>query len=282
MFKRFFHKPKSGIFRVENQNLVELDSTPGNGSINSIVKFLGYKPQQVRTIHAFKSESLLCVGVKIFTKDVVFAISKEKQLISNRDIDKLLNSTDWSFEYSSHSVQEILDDGIKENCLSLDFLNSVLDLKRENNDTFFAQSLDLFLTFQNNLLVAYTTSDLFNADSNWLKNLNQEMFKNMLDEASKFHNNDYEASEEVNIQASHLTKIPKGVRNEFIENHRNDYGNINFYNLNIIHYNYPCELNEFKLVNKGRYNEIDSDLYRMGNYLFKFDSNNQLIEVSEK
>lgn len=45
--KRPLKRAETGIYKVENGVLVELEDSPGNGSINSINEYLGYDISQV-------------------------------------------------------------------------------------------------------------------------------------------------------------------------------------------------------------------------------------------
>lgn len=50
LFTRKDDQPGTGIYRFSNGTLDQLPERPGNGSINAIVEFLGYKPEQVHTV----------------------------------------------------------------------------------------------------------------------------------------------------------------------------------------------------------------------------------------
>ena len=248
MLKNLFNKGKdknsTGIYVFENSNLIELEETPGNGSINSIIESIGFSTNQVHTVHTFDSKKIEVLGFKIFSKEVLFALAKKDRTISVADILKEKRKIDWQFEYSSLNVEDILNDGIKAQNLSLDFLSSVLELIREDTSLFKSKEFDLYLQFENNLLQAFTSSEWENSATKWLKGLNEKMFQEMVEEAKKYHDNDIDTMEEVNNQTESLLNIPEAMNNEFIPLHTKRNGNINFYNLLIAHYTQDCELRD--------------------------------------
>ncbi|MDY0103765.1 MAG: hypothetical protein RBS07_12595, partial [Lentimicrobium sp.] len=82
MFNRLFRinasKNKTGIYFVEGNKLTELEESPGNGSINSIIEILGYEIPQIHTIFTFDSKNIECIGVKVFSKEPIFVLAKKK------------------------------------------------------------------------------------------------------------------------------------------------------------------------------------------------------------
>lgn len=272
-------KSKTGIYILENSNLVELEIAPGNGSINSIIESIGFSPNQVKTVLTFDSIKIEVIGFKIFSREVLFAVSKNNRIISLEDILKEKNQIDWSFEYSSLNVEEILNDGIEAQNLSFDFLKEVLDLTKENTNLYKSEKFDLYLHFENNLLNAYSSSEWDNSSSKYLKGLSASMYNKMVKEAKDYHDNDIDAMQEVNNQSSSILVIPKAMENEFIKFHIKPTGNINFYNLLITHYTQDCELTDFIFMNKGRYKQLDILKYEAGNFIYEFNDLNRLEKI---
>lgn len=284
MFKNLFSKKNengTGVFKVEDKSLIELSEMPGNGSINSIIGSLGYPTNLIHTVHTFNSKKIDCIGFKILSKELVFVLAKDKQTkLSYSDVSKEVNQIDWDFEYSSLNVEDILNDGIDLENITLEFFKSVVnDLLCENQQTYQSKRLGLYFSFENDILKAFTSTGWDNSATKWLKDLNPHMFEEMLEEASLYHDNEIDAMEEVNKHCESLLNIPQAMQNEFIESHRKQNGNINLYNLLITHYSQNCNLNDFQFMNKGRYSKVGKSNFAVGKFVYEFGDLNQLIEV---
>ena len=294
MFKGLFGKKsnesgsnKTGFYKIDGNKLIELDERPGIGSINDTIEYLGYNLTQIHTVNTFDSKTIEVIGVKIFTKDPVFVWAKEKNTkLDFKALTRELKNTDWSFEYSSHTIEDILTDGIEARSLTFEYLNSVLDLQKESDNLFNAPSINLYLNFNDGFLESYTSSDWTNAASKWLKDANDQLFENMLSEAMRFHRNEIEAMEEVNLVCEALQGIPNATQNEFIDLHRKRNGNINFFNLLAAHYNSfqgeRIKIDEFKTVNKGRLVSIDDQTFEVDQFIYEFDAEGFLTGSTEK
>jgi hypothetical protein len=83
MFTKLFSKKnneyKTGIFEISDGNLVQLDETPGNGSIISIIEYLGYATNLVHIVHIFDSKNIECLGFKVLSEKLVFALAKNEK-----------------------------------------------------------------------------------------------------------------------------------------------------------------------------------------------------------
>jgi hypothetical protein len=281
LFKKLFGHNKSsrttGVYKVENKKLIELDETPGNGSINSIIEYLGFETNQVHLVMFFDSKIVTNIGFKIFTKTPLFIMTKDH--VSNLtlpQINKELKNIDWNFEYSSTEIESILETGIDCENLTLDYLQSVTTLKKKTSEIYLAPELDLILYFHNNLLVKTTSIDGLSSASKWLKDLNPAMFEDMLEEAKSYHNSELEAKDEVNKQCDALQSIPNANNNEYTNEHISKHGNCNFYNLHAAHYSPSINMNEFLHVNKGRYIKLSDNEIKIGSYVYQFDENGLL------
>lgn len=286
MFDNFFRKKsrgaKTGLYKLEASKLIEFDIFPGDGSINSIIISCGYELSQIHTVFLFDSKYLEYIGVKVFSKDLVFAkVKQEKCPIDLRILKNEIDKIDWDNEYSSHIVLDILNKGIETKSLSLEFLNSVLELKKEGDSLYHVPNFDLYLNFRYGKLENFTSFNWLNADSKWLKKVNNVMFDAILKEAIQYHSNEIEAMEEVNLQCWAIRNIPNAIKNEFIPLHIKSNRNINFYNLLASHYDSNIYIDDFKAVNKGRFilrNEISLEVDK---FLFRFDQNG-FLQVSEQ
>jgi len=282
LFNKNHEKNKTGIYVFDNSNLVELEETLGNGSINSIIESIGFSTTQVHTVFTFNSKKIEILGFKVFSKEVLFALAKKDRKISIEDISREKKQIDWQFEYSSLNVEDILNEGIDAQNLSFDFLNSVLELTQEDINLFKSKEFDLYLQFKNNFLQAFTSSEWENSSSKWLKGLNEKMFLKMVEEAKTYHDNSIDTMDEVNNQANSLLGIPQAMNNEFIFLHKKANGNINFYNLLITHYTQACELGDFIFMNKGRCKKINELSYEIGSFIYEFNDLNKLEKIGRR
>lgn len=282
--QRVVNDQKTGIYKVEGKNLIEIEQTPGNGSINSIIDYLGYPRNHIKTVHTFDSNRFDCLGFKSLSKELVFVLTKDKETIpSFSDVSKEINKIDWDFEYSSHDVEDILNDGIDAKNLGVIFLTTVIsDFQFIDNKTYKSNKLGLLFFFEDNILTDFCSSGFDNASTKWLKKWNPSMYKRMLKEAKLYHENEQDAMREMNILSDSLRGIPQAIRNEFIHLHKKKNKNINFYNLLITHYSQDCTLDEFIFINKGRYKKIDVNSFEVGYFIYEFDDKNKLISVYDK
>lgn len=102
------------------------------------------------------------------------------------------------------------------------------------------------------------------------------MVKDMLQEAMAHHLNEYDAYQEVNKQTDALRGTPQAVNNPFLDLHYTPQNNISFFNILITHYGRPCSLEEFLFMNKGRYQGTGNNTYRVGHFIYSFNSDGQL------
>ncbi|MBU8893296.1 MAG: hypothetical protein KOO66_10990 [Bacteroidales bacterium] len=273
---------KTGTYKVIGNVLEEYETLPDGGSMNAISMDLGYHPDQVHIAITFDSKITSNIGVKIFTKEPVFVMTEDKiKSINLSTVQTELNKIDWSFEYSSSNIESILEQGIENKSLTLDYLKSVTTLTSKGDDIYFAKEIDLLLQFENEILVTFGSTDGLNAASKWLKSINFEIFESMLTEAQSFHESLDEAIEEINCQCSALHAIPDAMENEFIDSHINTFGNINFYNLYAAHYASDSEIskNEFLLVNNGRILLLTDFKFVVDGFTYQFDENDFLENV---
>lgn len=283
IFKRQKEPTGTGVYTVRDNQLTELEKNPGNGSINSIIDSLGFPPSNVHVVHTFDSEKITCIGFKILSKQAIFVLAeKPRKPVSFSDFQRQLLLIDWDFEYSSLTVEEILEQGIDDQSISLDFLQSLLHLENEGKGLYRLNEYNLYLQFEDNLLQAFSSSSWENADSKWLKEVNPKFFENMVLEAKHFHDSEIDAMEEVNKQCKALLNIPSAMQNEHIHKHQKPNGNINFFNLLIAHYTQECEVSEFLFINKGRTEQLNEFEYGVDAFEYEFNDLGKLVGVYEK
>lgn len=288
MFGKFFSKKnKTGIYKINTRKLIELEETPGNGSINTIIEHLGYPPNHIHTILLFDSKKIDSIGFEILSKKPVFAIAKgTSPNITFSDITKIISEIDWEFEYSSLSIEDILNEGIDAENLSLSFLKSVIKLEEGEEEgergLYKSEKLGLFLQFEKNILKAFSSSKWDNTSTKWLEELNSNMVLDIKKEAILYHDNEIDIMEEVNMQTNSLLKIPNALKNEFVHFHTSEHQNINFYNLLVTHYNHPTNLDEFTFMNKGRNKRVGISSFEIGNFIYEFDYDSKELERVKK
>jgi len=282
MFASFFKKneKKTGIYKIENNNLIEIDETPGNGSINSIIEHFGYPTNLVHVVLAFDSNKIECLGFKVLTKELIFVLQKsDYKKISYSDVMKEISNIDWKFEYDSLKIEDVFNDAVKEENLSVDFLKSISsDLTLIKDNVYQSEKFGLFFYFENNILKSFDSTGYDSTATKWFKNINPNMYQHILKEANLYHGREENAMKEVNLQCEAMLDLPDGVKNEFVNLHVSELGNVNFYNILITHYNQDCELEDFLIVNKGRLKKYDSKTFAVGDYIYEFDENNHLTK----
>lgn len=276
------NKRKSGIYKIQAGNLIELDESPGGGSINDIIRSLGYELNQVHTIMTFDSKEISNIGVKALSKKPVFVLTNDG--VSNLKVSTLkreLSNIDWGFEYESTEVQSILAEGIENANLTLDFLSDAVKLDKKSENIYKAVNFGLLLHFANGKLIRFSSSDGLSAESKWLKNINPNLFNSMLAEAKQFQESEMDALNEVDKQCIALRSIPEATNNPFISKHLNHHGNYSFYNLNAAHYLPKLTIEEFLKINKGRYIKLSDSQIKVYDFIYSFDENGMLIESWE-
>jgi hypothetical protein len=263
---------KSGIYIIQNEKLIELENLPGEGSINDIIKSLGYELNQIHTILTYDSKDISNIGVKVLSKIPVFVITREGvSNLKTSALNRELTNIDWSFEYDSTEVYRILNEGIESKNLKLDFMCKVMQLDKKSERTYKATNFGLLLNFDQDILVSFSSSDGLSAESKWLKDLNPKMFNSMLLEAKQFHNSEMDALFEVHNQCLALRSIPDATNNPFLQQHLSKNGNYNYFNVYAAHYSPEITIEDFLKVNKGRYIQLTEFQYKVNNFVFNFN-----------
>lgn len=284
---KYLNNGKNSLYKIVNNQFVALDEELAKGSVNDVTEYIGYNLDQINTVFTLDSKITECIGFKILTKEPVFVWLKEKTVKMNfKILQKQIEQIDWSFEYDSHRVDEILQQGVENKSLSFEYINTLVNLEKESDNIYLSKDLRLYLTFKNGYLEQFTSSDWLSSSSKWLQEVNKTMFENMVEEARSFHDTDYEVMEEVNIQCSALQEIPYALKNEFISHHIKPNGNINFYNLLAAHYNdsdnSEITLERFEIVNKGRIVGQGNLSFEVDSYIYSFNDDGKLISAIQK
>ncbi|MFX0557516.1 hypothetical protein ACOCEA_12005 [Maribacter sp. CXY002] len=258
-------------------------------SINNICKFLGYNSEEFYTYNDFdlKNSKIFIVIFKSFSDKIICVLTEDTvESIEQKDVDNYLVNFNLKDDFDSYDVESTLEDGVKNKSLSKEFLSEVFNNPISDNDSFVAVEIGYELHFKNGVLTSYNPSDGLNKWAKSWKNEMPERYRKYYNEASRYQTNETDILKELNAQAAAFANTPDGVMNEYIKFHTNDNGIVNYKMLLVAHYNQTMDIDEFKLINKGRYelsNEFnDQDNYKRTTYrvnkgLYTFDEKGKLI-----
>jgi len=88
----------TGVFTVNDKNLIPLNELQGIGSISDIAENLGYS--KWHTIITFESKKFECIVFKRRTKEPIIIFAKDKsQSLQYSDVIKIIQKIDWDFQW---------------------------------------------------------------------------------------------------------------------------------------------------------------------------------------
>jgi hypothetical protein len=276
-------------FIPKGDDFIIADIQNKNPTIRDICKSLGYNSDQFYTYNDsdIKDSKIFIVIFKVFTDDIICVMPDENvDSITQKDIDNYLVNFNLKDEFNSYDIESTLEDGVKNKSLSKKFISEVFKTTISDNNSFVAVGIEYELHFKNGVLSSYNPTDGLNKWAKSWKNEMPERYRKYYNEASRYQTNEESILYELNAQADAFANIPKGVYNEYIKFHTNENGLVNYKMLLVAHYNKTMSLDEFKLINKGRYelsNEFnDQDNYkrttfRVNKGLYTFDENGKLL-----
>jgi hypothetical protein len=284
----FFKKNKpgqhsTGFFEYKNSKMIEIVEA-NDMSNNDVCNFLGYHPDTIFTHYHDLSPNAnyISFNFKIFTKELVF-ISTNKS-ITNPNLSLIKNSINkLSFDelYEPSNIEFILEAGIENQSISCDLLcaNLKMDSKLTNGLLFF-DKLGLYLEFSNGLIESFQSASGLNTSAKDIQKINPKLIESYWQESEKYWGNDKLAIyNEINTQMNSLTNMPSPLKNPYVEKHKNEFGNINYFNLLICHYGNKINRNEFVKINHGRYESLSNNQLKVGNFVFEFDSNDNILNT---
>ncbi len=283
----FSQKKSSGIFIPDGDGYKELTDSIEDNSINGISIHLGYNPDQIRIVFGDfdLNYDVQTVVIEIFSCNIVFVFTKGSSVVklNKKKVDYFLRNFKFSEEFDSLNTAEILQTGIDNKSLNIEFLSRVLSL----NDTkptgiFYAKSLDLYLSFKDGFLTGFQTGDGLNMWAKKWEQLNPEIISNLERLARKFWGaNQNKILNEINVQSEALAGIPDGFKNEFLQLHQTDYGTYNFLMLLVCHYERKISLLEFLDINHGRYQDLTESnsikKFGLDRFTYEFSLDGSLI-----
>tara|TARA_R110002051_G_C8628537_1_gene484411 strand:+ start:69 stop:989 length:921 start_codon:yes stop_codon:yes gene_type:complete len=276
-------------FVPKEDGYVPVDIKVEKKSINNICKFLGYNSEEFYTYNDFdlKNSKVFIVIFKSFSDKIICVLTEDTvESIEQKDVDNYLINFNLKDDFDSYDVESTLEDGVKNKSLSKEFLSDVFNNPISDNDSFVAVEIGYELHFKNGVLTSYNPSDGLNKWAKSWKNEMPERYRKYYNEASRYQTNETVILKELNAQADAFANTPDGVMNEYIKFHTNNSGIVNYKMLLVAHYNQTMNIDEFKLINKGRYelsNEFnDQDNYKRTTYrvnkgLYTFDEKGKLI-----
>lgn len=281
----YLKKKTSGIFIPDGSRYIDLKGAPDT-SINRIIEHLGYARQQVYGYFVPQDKSdIRVIYFKIFTRDIVFIVGDNSMTyISHRTVKQHLTEYSVAKIFDGLLVSDILDEGIVNENLTIEFMSEVLNLHNtSSNGVFYSEKIKTYLYFTEGVLTNYQFDDgLFPWAKN-LKHTNRYIYNTISDAALTYrHDNPFLALKEINLQAQAWANIPDAGGNKFTPLHTNN-GTVNFHMLSVCHYGLPINKQEFEELNYGRFKEIASNendiVYQLGNFRYEFSTNGNLIQI---
>jgi len=279
-------KKSSGIFIPQNGGFAELTNEIENTSIIGISHFLGYHEDQIHTYHTDynENEDIMNVVFEVFTNNIIFVLTKSTcSKVSSRDVSHRIRSFKWEEEYDSYTVNDILEKGVANKSLTLEFLARVLDFDgNEPTGIFPVQAIGCYLYFNEGVLTDFQSLDGLDTWAKYFQQLNSTTITLQETHARKYWgNNPTQIIKEVNAQSDALAGVPELFKNKFAPLHKTESGTINFVMLLVCHYNRAIGLPEFLEINHGRYQFINDTVYRLGNFIYEFANDGNLVKTTQ-
>ena len=290
-------KKSTGIFVPNGIGYKEFTDDIETKSVNGISKHLGYNPIQVYSCFGHKNYSednvIFSVVFEIFTENILFVATNDTiSTLSNDMVDTYLKECDLNKIYRD-DVFDIFTNGIEEKCLSIKFLARVLNINDpKSNGRYLIEKFGYYLKFNDGYLTSFESADGLNKWAKEYKTESPESFSRCKRFAQAFLTNSDEITNELNTQAEARVNIP--INNDDFQKyallHRTSYGTINNFNLLICHHGKKVTLDEFLQINKGRYQELNSNStdrrFKVNHFIYEFSGvdlvNTQQIVKSEE
>jgi len=228
----------SVFYKLDNQWVVK-QGVDENSSINDCAKAMGYDHNQFYSYTNFnqpydydnKSDSILCVCLKVMTEDIICVITNPgRTSLSEAEVDHYMQDFNFSFDYSLYTMEGDLDTAIAEHNFSIQFVAEALGLPYSPDDkVLYSSRFKYNFMFEGGYLVGYEIADGYNRQAHELKDSGSWLFQNMESHAKRFHgSNDEDIVREINIQAEAFYNLPAGIKNEFLPEFKNADDSYNF------------------------------------------------------
>jgi T5orf172 domain len=273
-------KKSTGIFVPFGSEFKELTDNIENNSANGIAEHLGYQPTQFFSYFDWKNydenNEIHNVAFEIFTNNIIFVSTKESVCnLTIKLVDNYLRDCDLEYEYRDNAFN-IFTDGIEEKSLTVEFLSKVLSINNpKSNGRCLNEKFGYYLFFKEGYLTDFKSVDNLNRWAKSEKAEDPEYFARCKKYAEAFSTDPDEITNELNTQAEARVNIP--MNDDFQKNallHGTSYGTINNYNLLICHHEKKVTLDEFLQINKGRYQEFNSNStnrrFKVNHFIYEF------------
>jgi hypothetical protein len=270
------------IFIPDKLGFKELTDKIENTSINGISEYLVYHPDQSNTYFGDfdVSAGILNVIVEVFTRNIIFVLtSADIEILEKKKVDDFLVDFQITEVFDSINTENILQSGIKNKSLRIEFLSRVLSIRHPDpNGMFSIESINSYLYFIDGFLVNFQSSNGLSANARQCQEINPELISSYEKVARLYWQNDLsKIINEINIQINALCKVPNASNNEYIRFHETEFNTVNFAMLLVCHYENKIELREFFEINHGRYKLMDYNEYKVGRFLYKFNEDGNFI-----
>ncbi|MBU0474793.1 MAG: hypothetical protein KKF62_11585 [Bacteroidetes bacterium] len=255
------------------------------------VKQVGYNMDEVY-FYTFggKNKHIETVAFKIFTQEVALIITDSSiEFITKEIVSNHLSDFDYSFSFGDYEIKNKLNDGIKNRSLDYEYLSSVFEISNNLDKSILTiPKIGYDLIFENGILVSYKPSDGLNKSALYWKNDTPQTFELYKIVAQKYwRENSSMVINEINIQADAWGRMPVSLnKDKIIDLFRSPEGTVNYKLLQVVYNNEKITLDEFKLINYGRYELISNfssangykeTTYRVDNTFYSFSKNGNFL-----
>lgn len=280
------NKKSTGIFVPQEGGYQELTDTIENTSILGVSTHLGYHPDQIHVYHTDYDENddIINVIFEVFTNKIIYVLAKTSCLkVSSRDVSHRLRSYDWAEQYDSYTVRDILEKGVANKSLSIEFLSGVLPISDpEPNGIFPVEKIGFYLYFNEGYLTDFQSLDGLGTWAKYFQQLNPRTITLQEAYAKKYWGNNLsQVIKEVNAQCDALANVPEIFKNQYAALHTTEIGTINFVMLLVCHYKRAIGLKEFTELNHGRYQQITPTIYSLGRFIYEFDDLELVVKITQ-
>ncbi len=244
------NKKSSGLFIPDRSGFKELKDEIPFKSINGVSEYLGYHPDQVYAYHEGQEapSGIINVIVEIFSNNIVFILTKDTVTkLDEKTVKNYLRNFSIKNVFKSYITESILESGIENKSLQMDFLAKVLSIEDPEQDgMYYVESLEYYLYFVDGYLVGFQSSDGLNESAKSWKQDSPSYFKGYEQVSRLYWGNDIAGViNEINTQADAWSKVPFAINNEFLSLHETQYGTTNYVMLLVCHYNYEISFDDF-------------------------------------
>lgn len=257
-----------------------------NPSINDIAIHLGYHPDQVKFVGSLtKDHDILGVMFEIFTTNIVCVLpGKSIKRLSKRKVNRYCKDYKVEEEFPSYVANNILESGIKNQSLNIDFLARILNIENSgDNGIYSVQQIGMNLYFNDGLLTDFQPLDGLNEWARSWKKYQKKLISDFEAEANLYWKEiNRKIIQEINTQATAYANVAGTMKNPYVELHETAFGTINFVMLLVCHDNHPISLPQFVEINHGRYKKLSEksadglSLYQLGKFTYEFEANRNL------